>query len=98
MNREELLSYLRTNEGYLKKKYHLKTLGIFGSFARGEANPTSDIDLLVDFEENTQDLFEVKQDLRLLFKSQFNKDVDICTIRYIKPFIKKQILSEAIYV
>lgn len=35
----------------LKSKYKIKSLGIFGSYSRGEAKEESDIDILVEFEE-----------------------------------------------
>jgi predicted nucleotidyltransferase len=45
-------------------KYHSKVpfekLGIFGSYARNEQTPESDLDLLVDFEDNTPDLTDIK--------------------------------------
>jgi predicted nucleotidyltransferase len=33
----------------LESRFHVRTIGVFGSFARGEATPDSDIDIIVDF-------------------------------------------------
>ncbi len=41
-------SILRLNKDYLKQKYGVLRLGIFGSYARGEENNASDIDILVE--------------------------------------------------
>jgi len=72
-------------------------MGLFGSYARGEQKERSDIDLLVEFEENTQDLYELKLQLKDLFKERFGIEVDICREKYIKPRIKKTILKETVY-
>jgi hypothetical protein len=75
----------------------LVKIGIFGSIARGEQNEESDIDLIVEFEENTPDLYSIKQRLKDEIQSRFNLPVDICREKYIKPVFKNQILSDAKY-
>ncbi len=96
-NRTEILNYLIRNKNFLKKKYHLTKIGLFGSFARGDENESSDIDIIVEFEEGTENLFEIKQELKKYLKSKFNLNIDICRERYIKPHFKKEILNETIY-
>ncbi len=93
----QILSYLLTNKKRLEKEYHLIKIGIFGSFARGEESAESDIDLIVEFEDNTPDLFGVKQRLKEEIQIRFNRPVDICREKYIKPMFKAQILSEVRY-
>ncbi|NOX85605.1 MAG: hypothetical protein GXO86_06535 [Chlorobi bacterium] len=82
----------------MKNEYHLIKIGIFGSFARGESNDQSDIDIIVEFEDNTPDLYTLKQRLRNEIQSRFNLRVDICREKYIKPIFREQILSEVKYV
>lgn len=94
----QILSYLSANKTRLEKLYHIKKIGVFGSIARGEQNSKSDIDLIVEFEDNTPDLFSIKQQLREEIQSKFQLPVDICREKYIKPIFRKQILSEAKYV
>ncbi len=93
----KILFYLTSNKKRLKKEYHLIKIGIFGSIARGEQNEQSDIDLLVEFENNTDDLFSIKQQLKKEIQSQFNLPVDICREKYIKPIFRQQILAETKY-
>lgn len=93
----EILTYLSSNKSRFEKEYHLIKIGIFGSIARGEQNTNSDIDLIVEFEENTPDLYNIKQRLKNEIQSRFNLPVDICREKYIKNIFKKQILSEARY-
>jgi len=93
----KILYYLTSNKSRLEKEYHLVKIGIFGSIARGEQNKLSDIDLIVEFESNTPDLYSLKQRLKSEIQSKFNLPVDICREKYIKPVFKKQILAEVKY-
>ena len=70
---------------------------IYGSLAKGDLAAKSDIDLIVEFEENTPDLYSIKQKIKKEIQSKFNLTVDICREKYIKPIFKTQILSEARY-
>lgn len=45
----EIIDILKLNKQALSKRYHISNLGLFGSFARGDFNEQSDIDILVDF-------------------------------------------------
>ncbi|MGE4490527.1 MAG: nucleotidyltransferase family protein [Kiritimatiellales bacterium] len=49
-NRQDILALLKANLPELHQEFGVKTLGVFGSFARDEATPDSDLDLLVEFE------------------------------------------------
>ena len=98
VNQTQILDYLLANKQNISLKYHLIKLGIFGSYARNEQTAESDLDLLVEFEENTPDLTDKKELLRKEIQSIFNIRVDICRERYIKPIFRQQILTDAIYV
>jgi len=93
----QILLYLISNKIRFKKEYHLQKIGVFGSLARGEQNQGSDIDLIVEFEENTEDLYSIKQKLKEEIQNRFNVPVDICREKYIKSIFREQILSEAQY-
>ncbi len=93
----KILYYLTLNKNRLEKEYHIVKIGIFGSIARGDQNDLSDIDLIVEFENNTPDLYTIKQRLKNEIQSKFNLPVDICREKYIKPVFRQQILSEVKY-
>ncbi len=57
MKRDDVLKILKNQNEYLSKQYRIKALYLFGSFARDEAWPDSDVDLLVEFDQ-TPGLFE----------------------------------------
>ena len=96
--RSLILLFLSENKEYISQKYNLTKLGIFGSYARGEQTLESDLDLLVEFEDNTPDLSEKKEYLRNEIQAIFDINVDICREKYIKPVFRKYILSDAVYV
>jgi predicted nucleotidyltransferase len=96
--RDQILTFLSQNKKLFRERYHVIRIGIFGSYARGEQNLNSDIDLLVEFEENTQDLYELKLQMKDFFKTNLAIEVDICREKYIKPRIKSTILKETVYV
>ena len=76
----------------LKEKYHVKTIEIFGSYARGEQSQKSDLDLLITFSKpySLWELLDVKEFLtaKLRFK------VDLVPKDSKKPMLKEQITQE----
>jgi len=94
----QIIHYLSTNKHTLCRKYHLTKLGIFGSYARNEQTRSSDLDLLVEFEDNTADLSDKKNILKHEIQAIFQIPVDICREKYIKPLFRNHILADAIYV
>ena len=85
------------NKELFRIKYNIVKIGIFGSYARGEATEMSDIDVIVEFDENTDDLFDKKYELRESLTTYFHKNIDLCRESAIKPVFKSLILKEAIY-
>lgn len=68
-------------------------LGVFGSVARDEAGPDSDVDLLVDFEpgEKTFDHF---MDLAALLEEILARQVEVLTRESLSPYLGPRILRE----
>ncbi len=80
----------------LQEQYHVKTLGVFGSYARGEATDNSDLDLLVEFQGDLT--FDRYMDLKFFLEDLFDKKIDLVIRDDIKPQIREKILGETIYV
>lgn len=76
--------------------YGIKSLGVFGSFVREEATESSDLDVLVEFEEAPT--FRKYMDLKFFLEDLFGRKVDLVIPADIKPQIREQILKEVIYV
>ncbi len=87
MNSSNILNYLILNKERLSNEYHLTKIGLFGSMARGDFNDNSDIDIIVEFEPNTLDLFTLKLRLKQEIQEKFQRQVDICRLKYIKPIL-----------
>ncbi|MFV0592870.1 MAG: nucleotidyltransferase family protein [Draconibacterium sp.] len=98
INANIILNYLSVNKKRLQDDYHLTKIGLFGSVAREEQNDLSDIDLVVEFEPNTPDLYSLKLKLKSEIQDRFNKPVDICRLKYIKPVFKNNIQADIRYV
>jgi len=98
MSKIDILNYLTENKDFFKNNYSIVKIGIFGSYSKNTQKEFSDIDIIIEFEPNTPKLFEKKQELRNLMKLKFGKEIDICREKYIKPYYRDMILSEAIYV
>jgi len=77
----------------LAHKYGVVKLRVFGSYATGEANETSDLDLLVRFGpgKDLLDLVALKQDLEELLGRQ----VDVVEDEALSPYIRDKVLQEA---
>ena len=79
----------------LEKKYHVSSIGIFGSAARNELTEKSDIDIIVDFNQPVGISFI---DLAEFLEKKVNRSVDLVSRKGIKPQYFASIKNEIIYV
>lgn len=96
MNKTKTLKLLTDLKDEIRQKYKAQIKGIFGSFARGEQKETSDIDILVDFEEDA-DLFDFTG-LALFLEEKLNLKVDIVSEKSLRKEIKSSVLKEVVRV
>jgi len=61
IRKEDISEFIRQNRLWLKEHFHIEKIAIFGSFARNEQTDKSDIDLLIELEDNTPDIHEKKK-------------------------------------
>jgi hypothetical protein len=96
MEKELVIHLLESFKKSSKDKYGIEAIGLFGSVARDEAKPTSDIDICV--KTKTADMFtmvHIKEELEKIMSSH----IDLVRIRdKMNPFLKNRIEKEAIYV
>ena len=79
----------------LCQKYFVKQLAIFGSRARGDNRPGSDLDLLVDFEPNSKiDLFDFVA-LKLDLEGLLGVSVDLVEREALKHRVRDSVLADA---
>jgi len=97
MMREEAIRRIRAAFPALQSTYGLGSIDIFGSVARNEANPESDIDLLVRFQPGKScgyfAFFRLQQELELNLGTR----VDLVTPDALKPQLRERILAEAVH-
>lgn len=96
MSRDSIKRQIQRQIPYLSKKYHIKSIGIFGSVAKNEANKNSDVDILVEFKSPVGffDFIRLENDL----SKTVERKVDLVTKNALKPTIKEDILQSTIYV
>ena len=94
LTKTSILKLLRANSGLMHERFSVRRLGLFGSHARDEASPDSDIDLLVEFETPT---FDHYMDLKFFLEDLFETDVELVMADTVKPRLKPYISQEVIY-
>jgi predicted nucleotidyltransferase len=95
--RDQVLTFLSQNKNLFREEFHIIRIGLFGSYARGDQNEGSDIDLLVEFEEGTENLYDLKLQLKEFIRLKLGMEVDICREKYIKSRMRSSILKETVY-
>ena len=93
----EIKEILRKHKKELKETYKVKSIAIFGSYARNEQTETSDIDILIDYYEpiSLLKLIELENYLSDLLEIK----VDLITKNSIhNPYVKKSIEEDLIYI
>jgi predicted nucleotidyltransferase len=93
---EEIRQTLRQKMPELAKRYSVKSLGIFGSYVRGEARSTSDLDILVEFDHapTLLEFIQLESDL----SEQLGIQVDLVMKKALKPNIGRYVLEEVVAV
>ena len=95
MTRRTVISRIRKHRAQLTK-LGVKSLSIFGSVARGEARPDSDVDVLVEF--NGRATFDRFMDTKFYLEELLGCKVDLVTPKAIKPRMKPYILQDLVHV
>jgi len=94
--RESILSILQKNQEQIRA-LGVRRLGLFGSFARGEQDEHSDVDVLVDFVPGRKG-FDNFIRLVFLLEQLFQRPVELVTPESLSPYIGPRILREVEYV
>ncbi|HRX66715.1 nucleotidyltransferase family protein [Mesotoga sp.] len=93
---DQILSVLKGEMPYFRSRYQIESLRVFGSYARGEQNKESDLDLLVRFEEDAKLTLIDFIDLRSEMSNLLSVKIDLVDESTLKPLIGENILREAI--
>jgi hypothetical protein len=90
----KIIDILRRHEQEIKKRFHVKRIGLFGSFARGNEKDSSDADIMVEFEEPTFDNF---MKLAFYLEALFNRKVELVTPDSLSPYIGPYVKNEVVW-
>ncbi|MFY9623090.1 MAG: nucleotidyltransferase family protein [Rhodoplanes sp.] len=94
MTRDETITLLRRHADDIRG-FAVTGLYLFGSTARGEAEPSSDVDLFVDYDEEEFDFVKLIR-LQEYLSHLLGRKVDLMTRRGLHPLIRDDVVSEAI--
>ena len=96
MNRDEVLETLRQHKQALRERFDVTGLALYGSFARNQATPESDVDVLVEFGEapNWRSYFGAQAYLEDLFERR----VDMSTMKEVRSEMRPYVERDAINV
>ena len=94
-NKEEILNTIKNVKNELNIAYRVKTIGLFGSYISNKQTATSDIDFLVEFEDDADLLHYIG--LSRYLEEIFNIKVDVVSKPSLKEELKQNILEEVIY-
>lgn len=96
MDRNEALQRIADAFPRIKGDYGLRSISLFGSMARDEAGPGSDVDLLVEFEPGRACGFFTFFRLQRELEAVLGAPVDLVTPDALKRQLREAILAEAI--
>jgi predicted nucleotidyltransferase len=96
MTREEALTILRRDKPRLTERYGIKQIGLFGSVARNEATPESDVDIIVDVPiTDAWEFFSLVDEI----KTAFPVPVDVVRLHpNLRPFFLERLARDGVYV
>jgi len=90
----DVITVLKKHEPEIKDEFHVKRIGLFGSYVRHEENEESDIDILVEFEEPTLHNF---MGLIYYLEKLFSRKVDLVTQKSLSPYLRPIVEKEVIW-
>jgi len=96
MKRDEFIGFLSAHHGELAERFGVRSLALFGSIARGEARPDSDVDILVELRE-TPGLAEYMA-LKFWLEDRLGRQVDLVMKGALKSWARPIVEAEAIRV
>lgn len=91
---EGVISALRAAAPGIKRRWPIRALGVFGSCARGEAGPTSDVDVLVEFEEPVG--LSTFLALEEALSAAVGRRIDLVSRAALKPYMGRRVLAELV--
>lgn len=94
--KDEVLKKIEVNLPEIRERFGIDTIGIFGSVARGEDSPNSDIDVLYTFQDGkTPGMIKYMDTIEYL-ENLFGRKIDFVSIEYMKPYLRPYVEPDMI--
>lgn len=93
----EIICILKKHEKELNRRFGVKRIGIFGSYIRNEDRGESDLDILIEFEQDGDIGLLKFVEIENYLSDLLGVKVDLVEKSTLKPMIGKQILKEVVY-
>ena len=94
LSRDEILKILRDQKPYLEQQFGVTKLALFGSYARGDFNETSDIDVLIELKVKK---FKTRFLLKEHLESIFQRPVDVVYFDAVRLFFMRSMEKDIVY-
>ena len=95
MTKNEILDFLRSHKPEMQKRFGVVSIGLFGSYAREEADENSDINLVVRIESENR--FRSFFGLKYFLEDSLHRKIDLGIESTLKPVVKERIQNEIEY-
>jgi hypothetical protein len=96
VTKQEIFERIQENKTQIRA-LGVKKIGLFGSFLRSQQTASSDVDLLVEFDEGGKS-FDHFMELSFLLEDLFDLPIELVTLESLSPYIGPLILNEVEYV